>query len=179
MTGIYEVNTFYKMLETEWFKAKKAKYNIALILLNIDYFRAYNEIYGADIGDQTIKKIAVKLQQILPGQYATIARTAGETFAVLLPNKSADFSLQVASDLIAAIADLKLPHKGSACSDIVTISAGVAVTNGEFNQNYLNLLEAADFALYKAKHNGRNRAYLELVKEEIEDDPAIHSGIDS
>ena len=52
MTGIYSVNTFHKMLEIEWFKAKKDKYDIALILLNLDYFHAYNEVYGAEVGDQ-------------------------------------------------------------------------------------------------------------------------------
>ncbi|MGD0465760.1 MAG: diguanylate cyclase [Gammaproteobacteria bacterium] len=163
MTGVYDVNTFHKMLEVEWFKAKKNKYDIALILLNLDYFRAYNEIYGADNGDQKIKQIAKALQDALPEQYKNIARTAGETFAVLLPNGAAEFALNLANDLVKVVKELGIVHKGSPCANVLTISAGVSITEGEFN-NSLDLLEAADFALYKAKHTGRNQAYFEPVK---------------
>ncbi len=163
MTGIYDVNTFHKMLEVEWFKAKKGKYDIALILLNLDYFRAYNEMYGAELGDQRIKQIAKALQDALPEPYKNIARTAGETFAVLLPNGVAEFALKLANDLVAIVRDLGIVHKGSPCANVLTISAGVSITEGEFG-NSLDLLEAADFALYKAKHTGRNQSYFEPVK---------------
>lgn len=163
LTGVYDANTFYKMLELEWFKAKKDKYDIALILLNLDYFRAYNEIYGADVGDQKIKEVALALQGALPEEYKNIARTAGETFAVLLPHGDAEFALKLANNLTKTIMDLGIAHKGSPCSNILTMSAGVSITDGEFN-NSLDLLEAADFALYKAKHTGRNQAYFEPVK---------------
>ncbi len=164
MTGICDVNTFYRKLETEWFKAKKENYEIFLILLNLDYFRAYNEIYGADVGDKRIKQIAKELQNELPAEYSNnIARTAGETFAVLLPHETTDAVLQIAHKLIKSISNLGILHKGSACSNILTISAGVAVTNPEMN-NSLELLEAADFALYTAKHTGRNKYYVEPAK---------------
>lgn len=163
MTGICDANTFHRILETEWFKAKKDKYDIALILLNVDYFRAYNEVYGADVGDQRIKQIAKELKNALPEKCNNIARTAGETFAVLLPRETQEFSLQLANNLIKLIANLSIPHKGSACSSVLTISAGVAITNAEM-QNSLELLEAADFALYKAKHAGRNQVYVEPAK---------------
>lgn len=163
MTGVFDANTFHKMLEVEWFKAKKGKYDIALILLNLDYFRAYNEIYGADIGDQRIKQIAKLLYDVLPEKNKNIARTAGETFAVLLPNCGAEFALKLANILVEAVANAGIAHKGSPCAKILTISAGVSITEGEFN-NVLDLLEAADFALYKAKHTGRNQVYFEPVK---------------
>lgn len=163
MTGIYDVSTFHKMLELEWFKAKKGKYDIALILLNLDYFRAYNEIYGAETGDQIIKQVALALYDALPEQSKNIARTAGETFAVLLPNCVAEPALNLANQLIKVISELKIAHKGSPCSNILTISAGVSITEGELH-NSLDLLEAADFALYKAKHTGRNQVYFEPVK---------------
>lgn len=163
LTGVFDTNTFYKMLELEWFKAKKDKYDIAIILLNLDYFRAYNEIYGAELGDTTIKQVAQTLQTGLPEPYNIIARTAGETFAVLLPKTDAEFALQLANNLIKKVADLGIVHKGSPCANILTISAGVSITDGDFN-NSLDLLEAADFALYKAKHTGRNQAYFEPVK---------------
>lgn len=161
MTGLCDVNTFYRKLETEWFTAKKENHDIALILLNLDYFRAYNEIYGADLGDQKIKQVAKELRNALPKEYINnIARTAGETFAILLPQKNLEFALQLANNLIKLIFNLGIPHKGSACSDVLTISAGVALNNPKIN-NSLELLEAADFALYNAKHTGRNKAYVE------------------
>ena len=161
MTGLCDVNTFYRKLETEWFAAKKENHDIALILLNLDYFRAYNEIYGADLGDQKIKQVAKELHNALPKEYVNnIARTAGETFAILLPQKNADFALGLANNLIKLVCNLGIPHKGSACSNVLTISAGVALNNPKIN-NSLELLEAADFALYNAKHTGRNKAHLE------------------
>jgi len=163
MTGVCDANTFHRTLETEWFKAKKDKYSIALILLNLDYFRAYNEIYGADVGDQRIKQIAKELQNGLPDKYKNIARTAGETFAVLLPKETAEYAVQLANDLIKAISNLNIPHKGSACSNVLTISAGVTITTEEFHES-LDLLESADFALYKAKHAGRNQVHFESAK---------------
>ena len=160
MTGIYDVNTFYRILETEWFKAKKQKYTLGLILLNLDYFRFYNEIYGAELGDEKIKQIAKELQKKLPDNYKIIARTAGETFAVLLPQITNEFALNIANNLIKVVADLKISHKGSASSEFLTASAGVALSNLELN-NFLELLESADFALYKAKHTGKGKVCLE------------------
>jgi diguanylate cyclase (GGDEF)-like protein len=159
MTGLCEVNTFYRNLEIEWFKAKKEKYHVVLILLNLDYFRAYNEIYGADLGDQTIKKVANALKQGVPVEANhNIARTAGETFAIFLPKKDLQFGIKLANNLIKLIYDLSIPHKGSACSNVLTISAGVAVNNNT-TDNFLELVENADFALYTAKHTGRNKVY--------------------
>jgi diguanylate cyclase (GGDEF)-like protein len=163
MTGIIDVNTFHRMLETEWFKAKKNDYTLALILLDLDYFKAYNEIYGAEIGDQRIKQIAIALKDALPQNYKHIARTTGETFGLLLPNVTAEFAVKLAQDLIQVVADLKLAHKGSACSSYITASAGVSITEQQVKDK-LDLLEAADYALYKAKHTGRNQVYFESAK---------------
>lgn len=159
MTGIYDVNTFYKILETEWFKARRQNYLLGLILLNLDYFRAYNEIYGAELGDQVIKQIAKELQKRLPENYKTIARTAGETFAILLPQVTKEFALSVANNLIKVVVDLKIQHRGSRLGEFLTASAGLALSNLELN-NFLELLESADFALYKAKHTGKGKVYL-------------------
>lgn len=162
MTGIYDVNTFYKILETEWFKAKKQNYKLGLILLNLDNFRAYNEIYGAELGDQRIKEISKELYNKLPENYKIIARTVGETFAILLPQVTDTFALNVANNLIKSVIDLKIPHKSSCLGEYLTASAGLAFSSPKLN-NYLELLEVADFALYKAKHNGKGKVYLEEV----------------
>ena len=105
--------------------------------------------------------MAKELHNALPKEYVNnIARTAGETFAILLPQKNAEFALGLANNLIKLVCNLGIPHKGSACSNVLTISAGVALNNPKIN-NSLELLEAADFALYNAKHTGRNKAHLE------------------
>lgn len=163
MTGIYDVNTFYRILETEWFKSKKQNYKLGLILLNLDNFRVYNEIYGAELGDKRIKEISKELQNKLPENYKIIARTVGETFAVLLPQVTDLFALELANNLIRSIVDLKIPHKGSSLGEYLTASAGLAISNSNLN-NYLELLEIADFALYKAKHSGKGKVYMEEAK---------------
>src|SRR6185437_15969536 len=96
---------------------------------------------------------------------ALLARTTGETFAVLLPKVPREQSFQIGEQLHKAIDNLNIPHKGSGCSDHVTASFGVATVDADHFTKPWDLKDAADFALYQAKHHGRNRGVLILATE--------------
>jgi len=165
MTGIANASSFDDSLERDWFKAKRAQSSLCLILLNLDYFQAFNQVYGAEAGDNAIKRVAEALKLSLP-QSAFLARTTGETFAVLINNLSQDEVCQLAERLRQVVLALKIPHSRSGCSEFVTASFGVSLAGkeGVFTQP-LDLREAADFALYQAKHAGRNRVNFELMAD--------------
>lgn len=164
LTGIGNSNSFDEILEKSWFKAKKDNKPISIILLNLDFFQNYNQSYGAEEGDRAIKSVAETLKSALSSVDSYLARTTGETFAVLLPNRVGTDALKVSENLRAAIDKLNIPHKTSGCSDHVTASFGVASVEGNFTQPW-DLKDAADFGLYQAKHSGRNRSYLVPVAE--------------
>ncbi len=168
LTGIGNSNSFDQDLEKAWFQAKDAKTPLTLIMANIDYFQAYNQVYGANRGDEVIIKVADALKRALPGNKASISRLTGDVFAILVPECNLEKANQVAEKLREAIEALNIPHINSGCSDHVTISLGVSAAEGVYTTP-LELREAADFALFQAKHRGRNRVFASpLLKVEKE-----------
>ena len=164
ITGIADVNTFHHELEKEWFKAKKNNTDLSLLLIDLDYLESYNDIYGVAKGDETIKTVAIVLKNNLSKRTsATLARTIGGTFAILLPTETAEQALTLAQTLQKAVLELKIPHKGSRSSEYLTISIGASITQQDYFKNPLDLMEAADYALYQAKHKGRNQICFESV----------------
>lgn len=160
LTGIGNSNTFDETLEKEWFQGKKDNQPLALILSNLDYFQAYNQTYGATKGDVVIRQVAEALKLALPDQGFYIARLIGETFGILLPRTAASDAHKIAEQLRGAIETLQIPHINSGCCDHITASFGISVAEPGHYTNPWDLKEAADYALYQAKHNGRNRSYV-------------------
>lgn len=163
MTGMLDIQSFHKALENEWYKAKKTNTNLAMLLLNLDNFRGYNDKYGSQLGDECIKKVSTALKKEIPKNYKIFARTIGDNFALLMPNTDKKMALEVANKLHKAVDDLKIPHAASHFSDHVTSSVGISSTEGSEQKNPLELMESCDFALYQAKHKGRNKIYSELA----------------
>lgn len=160
LTGIGNSNSFDDALETNWFQGKRSSTPLALIMTNLDYFQAYNQAYGASKGDEAIRHAAEALKTALPKGESSVARLAGETFAILLPNTDGDEALKAAEQFRAAIEALDIPHVNSGCSDHLTASFGISIAEPGHYTNPWDLKEASEFALYQAKHRGRNRSYL-------------------
>lgn len=160
LTGISNSNMFDEALEKEWNKAKSQNIPLSLIFLNLDFFQAYNQAYGAQAGDNAIKQVAEALKLAMPKGENYLARTTGETFAVLLPNLGREQALAVAKELHQAIDNLNIPHKDSGCGDHLTASFGIATVDPNKFTKAWDLKDAADFGLYQAKHTGRNRCFL-------------------
>ncbi|MDW5377141.1 diguanylate cyclase [Halomonas sp. HP20-15] len=128
---------------------------VAAIAFDIDYFKAYNDLYGHPAGDHCLAQVALILHGRLARNIDLVARTGGEEFVVLLPGASQTAALVIADGLRQAIEDAAIPHAASPVASVVTLSAGVA--QGSFKNAPHAVLAGADAALYRAKLAGRNR----------------------
>jgi diguanylate cyclase (GGDEF)-like protein len=156
LTGLNNSNSFDKALETAWKTAQNDRKPLSLIFLNLDFFQAYNQTYGAAFGDEAMKKVADTFKALVPA-HGFLARAIGETFTVLLACDQAE-AFAFAEQLRAAVEALKIPHQQSGCADHLTLSFGVATLSEKHAYTTpSDLKDAADFALYQAKHQGRNR----------------------
>lgn len=161
LTGMGNANTFEDALEKEWFKAKRTNTPLALMLTDIDYFMSFNKTYGAEEGDKAIKRISDVLRSIIYVEGISLSRLSGATFAYILPGTDRNTALQLAEKIRLAVENLNIPHSTSGCSEHLTMSFGVALAEPGHYTSPWDLKEGADFALYQAKHYGRNRCYVE------------------
>ncbi|WP_242876168.1 GGDEF domain-containing protein [Desulfosporosinus hippei] len=156
LTGIANRRHFDQFLNQLWLLATHNREPIALILCDIDFFKAYNDTYGHLQGDECLKEVAASLKGSLKRQGDFIARYGGEEFVVVLPNTTVEGALTVAETLRVSVESLEIPHRLSSITPKVTISLGIAVGQANLANSPTPLIEAADKALYQAKQNGRN-----------------------
>lgn len=133
-------------------------------MIDIDFFKAYNDAFGHLAGDDCLRKVAVKLKEKANRPSDLVARYGGEEFAVVLPNTDIRGAEAVAESLRAGIEALAISHPSSSISAFVTISLGVTTSPGNVCPEANLIFGRADCALYKAKQNGRNR--VEIYDEE-------------
>lgn len=163
LTGIPNRRHFEEDFQKEWQRCLRNQSPISVIMLDVDFFKKYNDEYGHLAGDDCLKTVARTLQMSLkrPGDFA--ARYGGEEFVVVLPETNERGALHVGNMLCKSILDLSIPHAKSDISEFVTISAGCA-TSIPSDSDPETLIQMADEALYKAKKTGRNRAVLSDVR---------------
>ncbi len=169
LTGIANRRYFDEFLQKEWRRSARLGQAMALIMIDIDHFKDYNDIYGHQDGDDCLKQVAKTLETTLkrPGDHAV--RYGGEEFAVILAENIDDGGvLQVAESLRTNVFALGLEHSGSSTANVVTISVGAALANTGRDSHPEALINAADKALYRAKKKGRNR--VEVARLEPESD---------
>lgn len=157
LTGIANRRRFDETLAAEWGRAQRHAYSIALLLLDIDDFKGYNDGYGHLAGDDALRQVARALSEALGRAEDCVARYGGEEFAVLLPQSTLADARQVAAHIARAIAQLALPHAYSRAAQHLTLSTGVAALVPQPGLDALTLVTRADGALYRAKALGRNR----------------------
>ncbi|WP_188992271.1 sensor domain-containing diguanylate cyclase [Paenibacillus nasutitermitis] len=157
LTGIANRRAFDERLRLEWKSAFTSQTPIALIIIDIDYFKAYNDTYGHIEGDECLKRVAMIFQRRMIQHGGLAARYGGEEFAVILPGMAIEEAFRTAEILRSDIESACIPHSGSKVHDAVTISAGVTATIPEAADLRLELLLEADTMLYQSKQNGRNR----------------------
>ncbi|GLR09631.1 GGDEF domain-containing protein [Mixta theicola] len=135
---------------------------VGLIMMDVDFFKRYNDTYGHVAGDNCLRRVGEALKNLPLRQTDLIARYGGEEFAIVLPDATPDAALRIAQSAVEAVREAAIPHKSTALKDeVVTLSAGCFVLVGsDTGQDAQLIKEGADHALYQAKHNGRNRAVV-------------------
>lgn len=156
LTNIGNRRQFDSELRRQWRQAQRNAAPLALAIMDVDWFKAYNDLYGHPAGDACLRQIAQTLAATLARSTDFVARYGGEEFVFLAPGTELAGALQRAEKLIAAMASLNLAHSGSPCAR-VTLSIGVAAMQATAEGDPQQLLQRADAALYRAKQGGRNR----------------------
>lgn len=162
LTTLRNRRYFDQRLSDEWKRAKRSGRPLSLIMVDVDYFKPYNDKHGHPAGDRCLASIAKALQRALRRPDEFVARYGGEEFAVLLPETEPSGAIQTAGLLRRAIAGLRIPHGASTVDPMVTISLGAASLSQTACKSPLELLQGADRELYRAKSAGRNRACFSL-----------------
>ena len=155
LTGLANRRRFDELLEQEYRRAARQQTPLALMLLDVDSFKAYNDRYGHIAGDECLRRISRTAEGVLQRPSDHIARYGGEEFVALLPATDLAAGILLAERLREAIAGLGIEHLGS-LHRVVTISIGVCGAISFDDNNPAQLVEAADRALYHAKLEGRN-----------------------
>src|SRR5680860_968666 len=163
LTGIANRRHFDQELLQESRRAKREDTPLSLIMLALDFFKAFNDTYGHIKGDDCLKTVAATLKKTLkrPGDFP--ARYGGEEFAVVLPNTDEVGAAIIAEELRSSIEGVGIAHVNSLCADYVTVSLGVVTRLSEQVETPDDLILAADRALYRSKHEGRNRVSVERL----------------
>ncbi|MEF8766735.1 MAG: diguanylate cyclase [Candidatus Accumulibacter phosphatis] len=159
LTGLANRRRFDEVLASEWSRAARIGQPLALGLLDVDWFKAYNDRYGHQAGDECLRQVASVLSSKICRTGDLVARYGGEEFVFIAPATDAEQALSMARKVCQALQDLELPHamSGFGC---VTASVGVASIVPEVKGAPDILVAAADMAMYRAKEQGRNQAVL-------------------
>lgn len=156
LTGINNRRAFDEHLSTVWNQAIRDRMSLALLLIDIDHFKAYNDYYGHQAGDECLKQVAWSLVRCARRPLDITARYGGEEFAVVLYDARRGHVEEVAAQIQSAIESLSIPHAASQASKRVTVSIGAACIEPVHGRSQYGFIQLADEALYEAKGRGRN-----------------------
>ena len=157
LTGLSNRRRFDEFLEREWRRSMRQHSCISLILMDIDYFKEYNDFYGHLAGDECLKRVAGVLLNVVRRAGDLAARYGGEEFACILPDTDAEGAMVVAARIMEGLEGLAIAHVRSPSVDHVTMCCGVATLVPEKEQTASELIRVSDRLLYAAKEEGRNR----------------------
>jgi len=157
LTSICNRRVYDEEIERNFNYAKMHKHQISLLMLDIDYFKQYNDIYGHGKGDQCLIEIATTIKGIKKRDTDIFARYGGEEFALILPDSTEESAIKIADKILKEIKNKKIPHNGSIVSKNVSISIGIVSIIPIEDTTIEDFQKMADDKLYEAKRNGRNR----------------------
>ncbi|MEI7430236.1 MAG: diguanylate cyclase [Betaproteobacteria bacterium] len=159
LTGVANRRSFDLVLEQEWNRAQRSGIPLALIMLDVDHFKSYNDHFGHLAGDDCLRALTQVMLKEVRRSGELVARYGGEEFVVLMPDSTLHQAREAAERIQQAVWLLALPHSGTPAG-MVTFSFGVAILNPSLSHLPEELVRQADLALYRAKGSGRNRIEL-------------------
>ncbi|MDC5390925.1 GGDEF domain-containing protein [Acinetobacter baumannii] len=169
LTGLANRRYLDETLDNEWRRALRHETPLTIMMVDIDFFKPYNDSLGHLKGDQCLKDIATAISSIAARSGDLVARYGGEEFLLLFPMTNAQQAQIQVERLMNAIKKIAIVHPCSSVSPYVTISAGVATTIPRLNDSISAFVSRADHALYQAKTNGRNQYQIAVNQEQIVD----------
>lgn len=158
LTGIPNRRFFDETFEREWRRCRRLEKELSIIMCDVDHFKSFNDSYGHQAGDECLRQIAVALAEQADRGGDTPARYGGEEFAVILSDTNLSGAAIVAERIRQSVMSLAVPHDQSLYG-VVTVSLGIACMSPNNSNEAQALLLMADQALYRAKHEGRNRIF--------------------
>lgn len=157
LTKIPNRRQFNEKLEMEWRRAVREKSALSVLMIDIDYFKQYNDNYGHGAGDEALRRVATSLAGTALRPADLVARYGGEEFIVILPGTCVEAAAQLGDRMRESVTSLAIPHAFSGCGTTLSISIGCASTVPVDESSTADLLHLADQMLYRSKENGRNR----------------------
>lgn len=156
LTLLANRRSFDEALEREWHRATRHGEPVSLIMIDIDHFKAYNDLYGHVAGDRCLQQVAAAVAAGVRREGALVARYGGEEFAVILPRTDAAAASELAESLRRRVESLGIAHEGNPEARRVTVSMGTSTRTPPQAADFVELMQSADRALYRAKECGRN-----------------------
>jgi diguanylate cyclase (GGDEF)-like protein len=172
LSGLANRRAFQSRLDFEWMKAQQYDCELSLLMIDVDHFKMFNDTYGHPEGDVCLSRLGETLSGIAAETMGFAGRYGGEEFCLLLPNTDSARAVEIGEMVRKAVSGLAMPHCTSSY-EIVTVSVGVACTRPNDTLRPGDLIEAADAALYAAKHRGRNAVVEHGVLRLTEDGIAL------
>ncbi|NEO85842.1 MAG: diguanylate cyclase [Spirulina sp. SIO3F2] len=159
LTQVANRRSFDDVISQQWRMHCQMQQQLALIFLDVDYFKRFNDHYGHLQGDDCLRSVAQAIAQTIQRPNDLVARYGGEEFAVILPQTSLPIACAIAQTICQAVRTLAIPHKHAEMNEIVTVSLGVTSIVPTTEKSPEHLIKLADQALYKAKAQGRNQVF--------------------
>src|SRR5690606_23231060 len=149
-----------------WRQSRREGERLEIVLVDIDYFKVYNDLYGHQAGDDTPRKVADTIAQGAKRPFAFTARYGGEEFVLILYGPPEDYARALPERIRRAVMELAIAHEGSPAASVVTVSIGVAIAEAGSGRSLTGAIQVADEALYQAKQEGRNRVVYKMTDDE-------------
>ena len=156
LTGAMNRRSFEKLLSRDWAQAQREGSPLSMLVVNVDLFRAFNDLYGSLSADDCLKSAAQAVMRCLYREVDVVARMEGDTFVVLLPGAETQGARVVAERILKEVADLEIPHLESHHGGVVTVSVGLSTATPTRGDAPMSLVRSAQAALGRAKEMGRN-----------------------
>jgi diguanylate cyclase (GGDEF)-like protein len=160
LTGLYNRRAYNDYIERVWRQSRRDQAQVTFMMIDIDDFKAFNDLYGHQAGDDALKRVAQVIAHGAQRPFDFAARFGGEEFALVLFGPASDFGRDLPEQIRQHVEGLAIPHGQSTSANLLTVSIGVAIVTPGAERSLAGAIQLADEALYQAKEEGRNRVVI-------------------